>query len=340
MAINRQPDPESLTGPQKAAIFLLAMGEEFSKSFFKGSDEGTIQKIGRCMAEITYIPSDVLDAVLKEFLTSFQNEANTPVSGRSFLKKVVTKTLDDETARKVFEAIGDKDTSTPFSDLAYVPAENLVNIIKGEHPQTIALILSYLPHEKAGEILSLLPEEIKPDIALRIVQIGRVPDDIVMELDEAVKKNLSKVGGDSRKFDGVEALANILNQVDGETEELVLSAMEKEDGDLAEAIRQKMLVFEDLLEIDDRSFREILKNIDNQLLIKALKTASEEMKQKIFGNLSERAADMLKEDMEVVGLVRLKEVEEAQQAITRTAKTLEEDGKIVLVGKGKEDIFV
>lgn len=340
MAINRQPDPESLTGPQKAAIFLLAMGEEFAKSFLKRLDGESIQKIGKCMAEITYIPSNVLNAVLTEFLTSFRNEANISVSGRSFLKTVVAKSLDDETARKVFEAIGDEDTNTPFSDLGYVPAENLVNIIKGEHPQTIALMLSYLPHEKAGEVLSLLPDEIKPDIALRIVQIGRVPDDIVMELDEAITKNLSKVGSTSREFDGVEALAGILNQVDGETEKLVLSDIEKEDGDLAETIREKMFVFEDLLEVDDRSFREILKNIDNQLLIKALKTASEEMKQKIFGNLSERAADMLKEDMEVMGPVRLREVEEAQHAIIRAAKTLEEDGKIILVGKGKEDILV
>jgi len=340
MAINRQPDPESLTGPQKAAIFLLAMGEEFTKSFLKRLDEGSIQKIGRCMAEITYIHSDVLDAVLTEFLTSFRNEANISVSGRSFLKTVVAKSLDDETARKVFKAIGDEGANTPFGDLAYIPAEDLVSIIKEEHPQTIALILSYLPHEKAGEILNLLPEEIKPDIALRVVQIGQVPDDIVMELDETIKKNLSKVGGASRKFDGVEALAGILNQVDGETEEFVLSNIEKEDGDLADLIRQKMFIFEDLLEVDDRSFREILKNIDNQLLIKALKTASEEMKQKIFGNLSERAAGMLKEDMEVMGPVRLKEVEEAQQAIIRAAKTLEGEGKIVLVGKGKEDVLV
>ena len=340
MAINRQPDPESLTGPQKAAIFLLAMGEEFTKSFLKRLDEGSIQKIGKCMAEITYIPSDVLDAVLTEFLTSFRDEANISVSGKSFLKTVVAKSLDDETARKVFKAIGGEGTNTPFDDLAYIPAENLVNIIKEEHPQTIALILSYLPHQKAGEILNLLPEEIKPDIALRIVQIGQVPDDIVMELDEAIKKNLSKGGVASRKFDGVEAVASILNQVDVETEEFVLSNIEKEDGDLADLIRRKMFVFEDLLEVDDRSFREILKNIDNQLLIKALKTASEEMKQKIFGNLSERAADMLKEDMEVMGPVRLREVEEAQHAIIRAAKTLEEDGKIILVGKGKEDILV
>jgi len=340
MAKGRQLDPENLSGPQKAAIFLLAMGEEFTKSCFARLDEESIQRIGRCMAEITYISSDVLDAVLREFLTSFGNEASIAVSGRSFLKKVVTKALDDEAARKVFSAIGSEGLDTPFGYLEYVPAENLVNIIKGEHPQAIALMLSYLSHEKAGEILSLLPEETKADIALRIVQIGQVPEDVVMELDEAIRKDLSKVGAGSRKFDGVGTLASILNQADGETEEYVLSTIEKEDAGLADIIRQKMFVFEDLLLVDDRSFREILKNIYNEVLVKALKTASEEMKQKIFNNLSERAALVLKEDMDVMGPVRLKEVEQAQQAIIRVAKTLEGEGKIVLVGKGKEDILV
>lgn len=340
MAGNRKLDPDSLTGPQKAAIFLLAMGEEFTKSFFKRSDEESIQKIGKCMADITYISAEVMDAVINEFLISFGTDTNIPVSGRSFLKNVVTKTLDDEMTRKVFMAIGGDDADAPFGDLAYVPAENIANIIGGEHPQTIALVLSYLPSEKAGEIMTLLPEETRADIGLRVLRIGQVPDEIVNELDEAIKKDLSKVRVASRKFDGVEALANILNQADGETEDMVLANIEREDPDLADMVRQKMFIFEDLLQVDDRSFREILKNIDNQVLVKALKTASEDMKTKIFGNLSERAAAMLQEDMDVMGPVRLREVEEAQQAIIRAAKTLEGEGKIVLAGRGREDVLV
>jgi flagellar motor switch protein FliG len=340
MAGTGKLDPNSLTGPQKAAIFLLAMGEEFTKSFFKRLDEESIQKIGKCMADITYISAEVMDAVINEFLISFGTETSMPVSGKSFLKNVVTKTLDDDMTRKVFMAIGGDDADVPFSDLAYVPAENIANIIGGEHPQTIALILSYLPSEKAGEIMTLLPEETRADIGLRVVKIGQVPDEIIKELDEAIKKDLSKVKVASRKFDGVEALANILNQADGETEDMVLATIERDDPDLADMIRQKMFVFEDLLEVDDRSFREILKNIDNQLLVKALKTASEDMKTKIFGNLSERAAAMLKEDMEVLGPVKLREVEEAQQVIIRAAKTLEGEGKIVLAGRGREDVLV
>lgn len=333
-------NPSKLTGPQKAAIFLLSMGEEFTTSLFKSLDEESIKTVGRYMSEISFIPTEALNAVMSEFLRTFQGNTNLNVSGREFLEGVVTRSLDEKTAREVFRAIGTHSGNAPFSGLSYLPADNLVRIIKGEHPQTIALILSYLPQGKAAEILNLLPEEVKADIALRIVRITQVPDDLIRELDEAIRSDVSKVGVATRKFDGVDTLANILNEVDGKTEEYVLSHIENEDSDLADQIRQKMFVFEDLLQVDDRSFREILKNIDNQLLIKALKTASEEMKQKIFGNLSERAAGMLKEDMEVMGPVRLKEVEEAQQAIIRAAKTLEGEGKIVLVGRGKEDVLV
>jgi len=330
---------DKLSGPQKAAILFLTMGEEYSTALFKNLDEASIKKIGKYMSEITYIPSDVLSTVMDEFLINFKSDSDVVISGEDFLKQVINKSLDKEKAREVFKVIGEKGSSVPFSDLAYIPVENLINIIQGEHPQTIALILSYLPYEKAAEVLKSLPEELKIDIALRIVQIGQVDVEIVNELDKVIKKELSKIGGATRKCDGIETLANILNQVDGITEESVLSHIENEDGDLADLVRQKMFVFEDLLQIENRHFRDILQNVDNQLLIKALKTTSDEMKNKVFTNLSERASDMLKEDMEVMGPVKLSEVEEAQQEIIKIAKRLESEGRIVLA-KGGEDVFV
>ena len=330
---------DKLSGPQKAAILFLTMGEEYSTTLFKALDENSIKKIGKYMSEITYIPSDVLSAVMDEFLINFSSDTDVVVSGEDFLKQVVNKSLDKEKAREVFKVIGEKGSTVPFSDLAYIPVENLISIIQGEHPQTIALILSYLPYEKAAEVLKSLPEELKIDVALRIVQIGQVDVEIVKELDKVMKNELSKLGGATRKCDGIETLANILNQVDGVTEESVLSHIESEDGDLADLVRQKMFVFEDLLQIENRHFRDILQNVDNQLLIKALKTTSDEMKNKVFTNLSERASDMLKEDMEVMGPVKLSEVEEAQQEIIKIAKRLESEGRIVLA-KGGEDVFV
>ncbi|MDH4207139.1 MAG: flagellar motor switch protein FliG [Desulfobacteraceae bacterium] len=330
---------DKLSGPQKAAILFLTMGEEYSTALFKELDEASIKKIGKYMSEITYIPSDVLGTVMDEFLINFKSDSDVVISGEDFLKQVVNKSLDKETAREVFKVIGEKGSSVPFSDLAYIPVENLINIIQGEHPQTIALILSYLPYEKAAEVLKSLSEELKIDVALRIVQIGQVDVEIVKELDKVIKSELSKIGGATRKCDGIETLANILNQVDGITEESVLSHIENEDGDLADMVRQKMFVFEDLLQIENRHFRDILQNVDNQLLIKALKTTSDEMKNKVFSNLSERASEMLKEDMEVMGPIKLSEVEEAQQEIIKIAKRLESEGRIVL-SKGGDDVFV
>ena len=330
---------DKLSGPQKAAILFLTMGEEFSTALFKELDEASIKKIGKYMSEITYIPSDVLSTVMDEFLINFKSDSNMVVSGQDFLKQVVNKSMDKDSAREVFKVIGEKGSSVPFSDLAYIPVENLINIIQGEHPQTIALILSYLPYEKAAEVLKSFPEELKIDVALRIVQIGQVDVEIVKELDKVMKNELSKLGGATRKCDGIETLANILNQVDGITEESVLSHIENEDGDLADMVRQKMFVFEDLLQIENRHFRDILQNVDNQLLIKALKTTSDEMKNKVFSNLSERASEMLKEDMEVMGPVKLSEVEEAQQEIIKIAKRLESEGRIILT-KGGDDVFV
>lgn len=330
---------DKLSGPQKAAILFLTMGEEYSTALFKELDESSIKKIGKYMSEITHIPSDVLSTVMNEFLTNFKGDGDVVVSGEDFLKQIVNKSMDKESAREVFKVIGEKGTSSPFSDLAYIPAENLINIIQGEHPQTVALILSYLPYEKAAEVLKSFPEELKIDVALRIVQIGQVDVEIVNELDKVIKNELSKIGGATRKCDGIETLANILNQVDGITEESVLSHIENEDGDLADMVRQKMFVFEDLLQIENRHFRDILQNVDNQLLIKALKTTSDEMKDKVFSNLSERASEMLREDMEVMGPVKLSEVEETQQEIIKIAKRLESEGRIVLA-KGGDDVFV
>lgn len=330
---------EKLTGPQKAAIFLLTMGEEFSTGFFKELDEKSIKRIGQHMSEINHISSDVLNTVMDEFLTNIESNSDIVISGDDFLRQVVNKTLDKETANEVFKVVGGESTSVPFGDLTYMPAENLVGIIKGEHPQTIALVLSYLQHEKAAEVLKSLPDELKADIALRIVQIGQVDVDIVNELDKVIKKEISKTGGATKKFDGVDILANILNSVDGSTEESVLSHIEEEDGDLAEMVRQKMFVFEDLLQVQNTHFRDILQNVDNQVLIKALKTSTEEMKNKIFSNLSERASEMLREDMEVMGPIKLSDVEEAQQEVIKTAKRLESEGRIVIT-KGGDDVFV
>ena len=334
-------DTKKITGLQKTAILLMAMGEEFTSSFFKKIDENTIKKIGRYMSKISFVPPDVLNSVMDEFSRSYENDRSINMSGKSFLKQVADKSTSESTVREAFKSIERENENAPFGELAYLPAKSVINVFKNEHPQTVALVLSNLPQEKAAEILCLFPDEIKTDIAFRILQIGEVQNDILMDLDTIIKNEVNIMGTSStKKINGVETLASILNEVDGKTEKSIMSYIEKEDGELAEKVRQKMFLFEDLIKIDDKGFREILKNINNDVIIKALKTASEDMKQKIFKNLSERAAEMLKDDLEVLGPVRLKEVEENQQLIIKAAKKLEADGKIVVSGKGKEDVFV
>ena len=334
-------DHKRITGLQKSAILLMAMGEEFTASFFKKIDENSIKKIGRYMSKISFVPPNVLNSVMDEFARNYENDKSINMSGKSFLKQVADKSSGESSVREAFKSIERENENAPFGELAYLPAKSVINVFKNEHPQTIALILSNLPQEKAAEIICLFPDEIKADIALRILQIGEVQTDVIRDLDEIIKNEINSLGTSStKKFNGIDALASILNEVDGKTEKSIMSHIEKADGELAEKIRQKMFLFEDLLKIDDRGFREILKNINNDVIIRALKTSSEDMKLKIFSNLSERAAEMLKEDLEVLGPVRLKEVEDNQQLIIKAAKKLEADGKIILSGKGKEDVFV
>ena len=321
-------------------MFLLAMGQEFTESFFKKLDERSIRNIGKCMSEITHISPEILNAVMGEFRRGVESDSNLVVSGRSFLEQVVSKSLDADVARDIVKSIGSESARVPFDELAYIPSAKLVNILRGEHPQTIALILSYLPEEKAAEVLSHFEDDAKAEIALRIAQLGPVQEDVMRELDDILKKDISGIAAPVTNVNGVEKLAGILNRLDGKTGESLLSHIEKEDGALAEVVRMKMFVFEDLLHVDDKSFREILQNIDKASLVKALKTASDEMKTKIFNNLSERAAEMLKEDAEVIGPVKLREVERSQQEILKMAKKLEAEGRIVLGGGVNEDVVL
>ena len=215
----------------------------------------------------------------------------------------------------------------------------LISHIEGEHPQTIAMILAHMPSEISSEIMMSLPDEQKGDIAMRIAKLGQISEDVVRDVDKALKYELSGAVGPGGKAGGLEVLVDIINGVDKSTEDSVMEYVEEDDAEMANEIRNLMFVFEDLTNIDDTAMREILKKVEGQQLTYALKTATEEMKDKIFSNLSQRAGEMLKDDLEAMGPVRLAEVEDAQQAVVRAAKELEADGTITL-GKGKDDVLV
>jgi flagellar motor switch protein FliG len=331
--VSKQLQAGELNGYQKAAIFLVSAGEEFTTYFMKTLDKQTIRKIGQCMPEISNISTEVVNGVMDDFLKTYNQTDTLMISGKEFFASAVRETLGDDDAGLDLE-------NEPFDNLVHLSPEQLTTAIRAEHPQTIALILSYVSDRKAAEVLHLLPEDIRIEVAYRLTDLGDVPMEFVRELDQTIQKNLIATGTSSREFDGIEALASILNQVDGATEENIMAYLEKQDADLAQSVRQKMFVFEDLIEFDSKNFREILQNVDSQLLIKALKTASEELKEKVFQNLSQRAAEMLREDMEVMGPVRLRDVEQAQLEILSAAKRLEAEGRVIFPGKGKEDVLV
>jgi len=333
-------DPKNLSGPQKAAVFLLSMGEAFTAEIFKKLNENEIKKAATIMADIDQISPEIQTAVMEEFVAGFGGNDVLLIEGESFIRKVIDKSLDSEKARTILKEIESRKKEDPFTWSWNVDVNRLKEHIEGEHPQTIAMILAHLPPEIAADILVSMPENQKGDIALRIAQLGQVPEEIVREVDLALQSDLSKLSGTGTEAGGLQTLVDILNGVDKATEELIMETIEEEQTDMATDIRKMMFIFEDLVRVDDRGMREILKKVESQQLVIALKTASEEMKQKIFGNLSSRAAEMLKEDLEVMGPVRLTEVEQAQQEIVRAAKELEAEGTIVLGGKGKEDILV
>jgi len=333
-------DPKKLTGPQKAAVLLLLMGEEFTSEIFKKMDEEEIRIVASHMADINYVAPEVTKTVMTEFVQGVETN-QLVIQGDAFLKTLMDLGMEEDKAAAVYREIEKGKKNVPFNYLEQMDTKDIINHIKGEHPQTIALILVHLKAERAAEILAGMPKEMQSVLALRVAEINRLPQEVVKEVDEALRKELTVRGdtGSGKKLGGVAALADMLNSVDKETEENVLSSIEEARPEIAEEIRQLMFIFEDLLKVDDRGMREILKQVESQQLSISLKTATEEMKQKIFSNLSSRAGEMLREDMEVMGPVKLSEVESAQQNMIRVARELEAEGKIVLA-KGKEDVLV
>lgn len=332
-------DPDNIPGPRKAAIFLMAMGEEYATEVFERMNEMEISEVAFEMSMIDHITPEMLKAVSLDFVDMFEGESKMIVESDRFIKNIVRKTLDEKDAKAVLEDLEKKKQDKPFIWSRNVNVGTLAGYVEGEHPQTIAMILAHMPSEISSEILMTLPEELKGDIAMRIARLGQISEDVVRDVDRALKIELSGAVGPGGKAGGLQVLVDIINGVDKSTEDAVMEFVEEDNPEMANDIRNLMFVFEDLTGIDDTAMREILKKVEGQQLTFALKTATDEMKEKIFSNLSQRAGEMLKDDLEAMGPVRLAEVEEAQQAVVRAAKELEADGTITL-GKGKDDVLV
>jgi flagellar motor switch protein FliG len=320
-----------LNGPEKAAIFLLTMGEEFTTDVFKELEDIEIKSLGKAMSNIQNVSPNQIQDVLWEFLQAMEEPGELRVKGDDFFKNTIGRALDGSRADGLIQ---DVSSPVPFSNIKNIDAKALGNFIRNEHPQTIALILAHIDPGKSAQIISEFPEPLQQDVMLRIADLDTVPISVLDEVEQVLREEIKAqgpVGG--RPAGGSSTVAEILNQVDQNTENAILTKLEEERSDLANEVRKLMFVFEDLISVDDRSIRTILKEVNNDELTLSLKAATPAMQDKIFSNLSERAADMIREDLEAMGPTRLADVEKAQQSILRAAKKLEAEGKIV-IGKG------
>jgi len=338
-------ESDRITGPQKAAIFLFAIGEELASQIVKKLDEEEIKRLGGSMAKVSSITPKMLDSIFTEFneiVSSGQGPiAISPSGGSQFIKNVLAKAVEAGKAKTLLEEMEEESKWNLFQKIKRLDPKILANFIKNEHPQTISIILAHLDSAQTAAILEDLPGPLQTEVVYRIAELENVPPAILEEIDQALQEGISLLQNvEGQKIGGIRSVAEILNQMDSSIESAILKGIDEQKQGLADEIRKLMFVFEDLLQVDDRGIMAILKEVTNEVLQLALKTASEELKEKVFKNMSERAAQMLKEDLEVMGPVRLKDVEGAQQNIIKIAKKLESEGKIVLSGKGKEEVFV
>jgi flagellar motor switch protein FliG len=323
-------------GYEKAAILLMAIGEEAASEVMKNLDAKDIHKIAKAMAALEDLSSEDIDAVVHEFHEHAGGGAI--YMGGDYMKKVLTKTLGNDKAKSILEKVSSGDNESMLETLKWLDAKTIANFIKGEHPQTMSVILAHLEQEHAAAVISFLPEKLRTDVVLRVATLESVQPEVIRELDAAVQWAFSTRAGHSSVAGGVGAVAAILNNLDSTTEGAIMGEIEGMNPDLAAQIQKLMFVFSDLVTIDDRGIQMILKEVGNEDLVMALKTADEALKDKILKNMSERAAQMLREDMEATGPVKLSDIEKAQQTILKIARRLEQEGKIVIGGKGGEEL--
>jgi flagellar motor switch protein FliG len=330
-----------LTGRQKAAILLISLGPDVSASVYKHLSEEEIEKLTLEISNMRQVTADEKEEVLEEFHQIALAQDYIAQGGIAYAKEVLEKALGPEKAMNIINRLTSALMVRPFDFARKADPTQLLNFIQNEHPQTIALILSYLEPAQAGQILSALPQEMQADIARRIALMDSTSPDIINEVEQILERKLSTtVVQDYTQAGGIEAVVEVLNQVDRSTERTILDALEIQDPELAEEIKKRMFVFEDIVTLDNRAIQRVIREVDNNDLMLALKVASDEVKEIVFRNMSTRMAETFKEEMEFMGPVRLRDVAEAQSRIVAVIRRLEEAGEIVIARGGGDDIIV
>jgi len=328
-----------LTGMQKAAVLMVTLGDETAANIFKYLEEDEIQTISREIAITKHVQPEVAEEVMEEFHTMTQARSYISQGGIEYAKKLLIKSVGPEVARKIIDRLVKAlESSAGFTSLERANPQQLSKFIQNEHPQTIALILAHLNASQAAELISSLPEVLRSDVAMRMASLQEISPEVVRRISLILEQKLEALGSFATEaYGGVRAVAELFNRMDRNTGRAVLEKIETENPQLAASIRDLMFVFDDILLIDDNGITEILKRADKKTLTIALKGTSEELQNQFYRNMSSRAVELMKEEMEFMGPVKLKDVEKSQHEVVEIVRQLEEEGVISIGGGGGED---
>lgn len=332
---------KELSGKEKAAILLISLGPDVSAQVFKHLNEEEIEQLTLEIASVRKVDSTTKEEIIEQFHQLAIAQDYITQGGIGYAKNVLEKALGEQQAMEIINRLTSTLQVKPFDFARKADAAQILNFIQNEHPQTIALILSYLESVQAGQILSSLPQEVQADIAKRIATMDSTSPEIINEVENILERKLSAtVTQDYTRAGGIEAVVEVLNSVDRSTERTILDALEIQDPELAEEIKKRMFVFEDIVTLDNRSIQRVIRDVENEDLQLALKVANDEVKEVVFKNMSQRMVETFKDEMEYMGPVRLRDVEEAQSRIVAVIRRLEEAGEIVIARGGGDDIIV
>ncbi|WP_440895306.1 flagellar motor switch protein FliG [Amphibacillus sp. Q70] len=330
-----------LTGRQKAAILLISLGPDVSAKIYKHLTEEEIEKLTLEISSVKKVEAEQKEVVMEQFHQIALAQDYISQGGIGYAKTVLEKAVGGDEADKIISRLTSSLQVKPFDFARKTDPAQILNFIQSEHPQTIALVLSYLDNEQAGQILSELPQEMQADVAKRIAIMDSTSPEIIYEVEQILEQKLSAtVTQDYTQTGGIQAVVEVLNGVDRSTERTILDALEVQDPELAEEIKKRMFVFEDIVTLDNRAIQRVIREVENDDLRLSLKVASEEVQEVVFSNMSTRMAETFREEMEFMGPVRLRDVEEAQQRIVAAIRRLEEVGEIVIARGGGDDIIV
>ncbi|MEA5114723.1 MAG: flagellar motor switch protein FliG [Geobacteraceae bacterium] len=330
-----------MEGTDKAAILLLYLGPEATSKVYEHMEDSEIKRISQSMARLGHVPRTAIQEVVNEFVDITDPETGIFSQGEEFVRKILEKALGPTKAEALLKELSVANFGDMTDMLANMDSKTIANFLSQEHPQTIAVVLAKLKAKQTSEIIGFLPQELQAEVVMRIADVDQVSPEIISDIEEVMRVELTSVGGVQRfKVGGVEKVVDMFNHFDRSREKQILDKLDMLKPPLAEVIRKHLFTFEDFVNLDDRGIQAIMREVSNDTLTLAMKTATDELKDKIFRNISSRAAEMIKEDLEVMGPVRLSDVERAQSEIIKIVRRMEEEGQLVIAGRGGDDVLV